>query len=439
MKNQKKRICYRPPSELKPYKGNARTHSAKQVQQVAQSIQRFGFTAPLLIDGEGMVLAGHARLEAAKLLKLAEVPTICVDYLSDAEKKAYIVTDNRLAEISGWSKPLLAQELAAIIEIDPDFDLELTGFELGTIELLLDQDAGSRPAQDLLPPEPEAGPAVSRAGDLWQLGRHRLYCGDATEREGYQALLGRSRAQMVFTDPPYNVPVHGHISGLGKTRHREFVQASGEMSEAEFMTFLTSAFTQMAKASIDGSIHFVCMDWRHLFELQTAGRAAYDSLANICVWTKSNAGMGSLYRSQHELVAVYKRGTRSHINAVELGKHGRYRTNVWAYPGSNSFSIDRATQLAWHPTVKPLELVADAILDVSRRDGVVLDPFAGSGTTLLAAEQTGRQARLMELDPLYCDVIIRRFEAATGSPAVDHAGQTFAARSAAASLSMVGE
>ena len=259
MKDHKKRISYRPLSELTPYEGNARTHSAKQVQEVAHSIERFGFTAPLLVDGSGTVLAGHARLSAAKILKLAEVPTICVDYLTDAEKKAYILADNKLAEKSGWAKPVLARELAAIIDLDPDFDLELTGFELSTIELLLDQDSGRNPIEEGPPPEPEPGPAVSQLGDLWQLGPHRVHCGDATKRQSYQTLLGRSRAQMVFMDPPYNVPVHGHVSGLGEVRHREFVQASGELPEDEFITFLSSAFTQTARVSVDGSIHFVCM------------------------------------------------------------------------------------------------------------------------------------------------------------------------------------
>ncbi|WP_206362092.1 site-specific DNA-methyltransferase [Sphingomonas montana] len=413
--------------DLIPYAGNARTHSAKQVRQISDSIAKFGFLNPIIVDADGRLLAGHARLSAAKLLGREHVPTIRLDHMSQAEKRAYVLTDNRLAEASGWSKTQLATELALIIAEDPDFNIELTGFDLGTVELLLDQDAVSG-LKDEEPVDVPAGPAVSRVGDLGQLGPHRLYCGDATLRASYLALMGRARAQMIFCDPPYNVPVQGHVSGLGKNQHREFVQGSGELSEAGFIAFLTAAMTHMAAFSIDGSVHFHCMDWRHHHEIGTAGRAVYDGLLNICVYAKPNGGMGSLYRSQHELVFVFKRGTRSHINAVELGRHGRNRTNLWSYDGASSFSKDRAQHLAWHPTVKPLAMVADAILDVSRRDGAVLDPFGGSGTTLMAAEQTGRRARLMELDPLYCDLIIRRFEAATGQVARDQNGQTLSER-----------
>ena len=373
MQNHKSRVRYVLLASLKPYEGNARTHSPKQIREVANSIQTFGLTAPLLVDESGTVLAGHCRLEAAKLLKLAKVPTICIDYLTEAQKKAYIIADNRLGERSFWSKPLLAKELAAILELDDNFDLELTGFELGTIELLLDQDAAVAAKEESIAAPVVNEPAVCKRGELWRLGSHALLCGDATERQSYVKLLGRSRAQMGFTDPPYNVPISGHVSGLGRVRHREFEQASGEMSEAEFTAFLTTSLTHMAKASIDGAIHFVCHDWRHQLEFLNAGRAAFSEQINLCVWNKTNAGMGSLFRSQHELIAVFKRGTRPHINAVELGKHGRYRTNVWTYPGSNSFSTERQQHLEWHPTVKPVQLVADAILDVSRRDGIVLD------------------------------------------------------------------
>lgn len=421
-----RKIAQRVIASLKPSPSNSRTHTPKQIRQIADSIRRFGFTNPILIDRHGTVLAGHARLAAARLLGLDVVPTICLEHLTEAEKRAYLIADNRLAEKgAGWDRDVLATEFSAIAELDSEFDLELTGFEMEDIELILDARAGAEGADEDDQPEIESGPAVCRAGDLWHLGEHKLYCGDATQWTSYVALMGAERARVVFTDPPFNVPIAGHVSGLGKHERREFIQASGEMNEAEFTRFLTLAVSHAAKASHSGSVHYVCMDWRHLGELLHAGRAVYDSLLNICVWVKNNGGMGSLYRSRYELVCVFKKGKRAHRNNVELGSNGRYRTNVWEYAGANSFSATRAEDLAMHPTVKPVALVADAILDTSDRGDIVLDPFGGSGTTVMAAEQTGRVARLMEMDPLYCDVILRRFERKIGiAPTLD--GRSFA-------------
>ena len=432
MPSTKLAIADRALFQLKPYPGNVRTHSKKQIQQIANSIKQFDCLNPILVDEDDEILAGHGRWLAAQKLGLETVPTIKILHLKPAEKVAFRIADNRIAELSAFSKEALAIEFALITSIDADFDVEITGFDLGTIELLIDKDAGSSVGKDDMPVV-SSGSAVTQLGDVWILGSHRLVCGDATLREPYLTLMGRSRARMVFTDPPYNVAIAGHVSGNGAIKHREFVMASGEMDEAQFTAFLTASMSNMARFSVDGSVAFVCMDWRHLPELQAAGAATFDEQINLCVWVKSNATLGSCWRSQHELIAVFKRGKRSHINNVELGKHGRHRSNVWNYPGVNSFSATRASELALHPTVKPLALVVDAILDVSRRDDLVLDPFGGSGTTLLAAEQTGRRARLLELDPLYCDVIIRRTEAATGLRAVDQCGRTFADRAASAS------
>ena len=245
-----------------------------------------------------------------------------------------------------------------------------------------------------------------------------ITCGDATDPEVYRILLNGEKAQMVFTDPPYNVPVNGHICGLGKVQHGEFVMASGEMSEEEFVRFLTDVTANLAAFSCDGSIHYVCMDWRHLGELLAAGRASYSELKNLVVWNKDNGGMGAFYRSKHELVFVFKNGSGPHINNFELGQHGRYRTNVWDYAGVNSLKSERAEELAMHPTVKPVAMVADAMRDCSRRGGIVLDAFSGSGTTIMAAEQTGRRGRAIELDPRYVDVAIRRWQKVTGGKAV---------------------
>ena len=410
-------IKYADTGTLNPNPRNSRTHSAKQIQQIARSIQSYGFNNPILVDAEGTVVAGHGRLEAAMKLGMAKVPTICLDHLSDAQRRAYIIADNRLAELAGWDEEILRIEFQELITMDLGFDVTDLGFEMAEIDSILGEvELGEMEDECRLSSAEEVVP-VSRAGDLWQLGDHLLFCGDALDEDSYRILLGGAQAQMVFTDPPYNVRVDGHVSGLGKAKHREFVQASGEMSRAGFVEFLETACASMAKASTNGSIHFICMDWRHIAELVEAGTQAYSELKNICVWVKNNGGMGSLYRSQHELVAVFKSGNSPHRNNVQLGKHGRYRTNIWEYDGMNSFQSGRDDKLAMHPTVKPTALVADAILDCSNRKDIVLDPFAGSGTTILAAERTGRLARCIELDPQYVDVALHRFWTLTGERA----------------------
>ncbi len=410
---------------LKPYAGNARTHSDKQIDQIAASIRQFGFTNPVLIDGGGGIVAGHGRVAAARKLGNDEVPVIELAYLSDAERRAYVIADNRLAELAGWDQEILAIELQALSDMELDFDLEITGFETAEIDLLLDDDHVSDHDPDDDVPEPVDGPAITRPGDIWQLGRHRLICGDALDAATYTGLMGDERARAVFTDPPYNVKIDGHVCGSGKVTHREFAMAAGEMDKTSFTCFLRDALTAMAEVSLDGAIHFVCMDWRHMDELSAAGTDVYSELKNLVVWAKTNGGMGTFYRSRHELIFVYKVGTAKHLNTFGLGESGRYRTNVWEYAGVNSFGGNQ-DDLALHPTVKPTALVADAIRDVTRRGDIVLDGFGGSGTTLIAAERTGRVARLVELDPLYCDVICQRFEKQTGQLArLARTDQTF--------------
>jgi DNA modification methylase len=416
-------VEYRPISLLKPKPENPRSHSPKQIEQIARSLQSFGFVNPILIDRAGRIIAGHGRIEAARLLGFEEIPTICLEHMTEAQKRAYAIADNRLAELAGWDRELLRVELAYVAELEIEFDLTLTGFETAEIDLMLDPEGTSSETAALdrcPPPEPDR-PAVSRVGDLWQLGRHRLLCADATQIEHFDQLLGARLADLVFTDPPYNVPVDGHARGRGRTRHREFMMAAGEMSEAEFTKFLSTVLRNLVNHSRLGSIHFICMDWRHIAELLAAAQDLYAEVKNLCVWVKPNAGMGSLYRSQHELVLVLKNGKAPHVNNVELGRIGRYRTNVWNYPGVNSWGPGRAEALILHPTVKPVALIADAIRDCSKRHAIVLDPFVGSGTTLLAAERTQRTAYAMEIDPHYVDVAIRRFQKATGQTAV-HVG-----------------
>ncbi|MES0022086.1 MULTISPECIES: DNA methyltransferase [unclassified Mesorhizobium] len=414
---------------LTPYRNNARTHSKKQIRQIADSIEKFGFTNPVLVDEKNNVLAGHGRLSAARLLGWKEVPTLSITHLNEAQKRAYIVADNRIAEKAGWDKQILAIELQALVDLD--FDVSLTGFDIPEVDLIIsefspnNQDDESEEDETGLP-EQSAGPAITRPGDLFLLGEHRLLCGNTLSKENFETLMQGEKASVCFTDPPYNVPIGGHVSGLGKTSHREFAMASGEMSDDEFAGFLEQSFSLIAGSSKPGAIAFVCMDWRHIAETTLAGKQTFGDLLNLCVWNKTNAGMGSLYRSQHELVLVFRNGKEPHRNNVELGKHGRHRSNVWTYRGANSFGTSRMEELEAHPTVKPVALVADALLDVSRRGDVVLDPFGGSGSTLLASHKTGRHARLIEIDPVYCDLIIRRFERHTGKQAtLATTGETF--------------
>lgn len=405
-------IAYRAIEDLHPRATNPRTHSRKQLEQIAKSITRFGFTNPLLIDDEDGVIAGHGRLEAARTLGLAEVPTIKLSSMSEADKRAYVIADNRLAENAGWDRKLLSIEFKYLAELDFDFDLTLTGFELPEVDALIEEGSAAAQDDDDVVTGLPGGIPVTRVGDIWQIGPHRLICGDATSPETYEQLLGEERAGMAFSDPPYNVPIAGHVSGLGQVKHREFAMASGEMTSEAFTSFLSRVFVASAKVSRDGAIHFQCMDWRHAKEMLAAGEAAYSELKNICVWAKTNGGMGSLYRSAHELVFAWKVGGGRHVNNVELGRNGRYRTNVWSYPGANSFSATRTEDLANHPTVKPVAMVVDAILDCSERGDIVLDPFSGSGTTLLAAQKTGRKGFGVEIDPAYCDLIVSRVQTA---------------------------
>jgi DNA modification methylase len=409
------KVVVRSLANLKPNSRNARTHSRRQIRQIADSITAFGFNNPILIDDDGVIIAGHGRVEAAKVLGMSEVPTVCLAHMSEAEKRGYVLADNRLAEKAGWDEDILAVEFETLFEMAPSLDLTVTGFELAEIDRILGDKVGSEPdvLDEFSPPQAKA-PVVTRPGDLWQLGEHRILCADATQEDSYICLLQGHQAQMVFADPPYNVPISGHVSGLGHAQHAEFPMASGEMSEAAYTAFLTSTLEYIRTHSADGAIAFICMDWRHLHELLAAGRAAKLTLKNLCVWVKTNAGMGTFYRSQHELIAAFKLGDGPHINSFELGQHGRRRTNVWTYPGFNAFGAGRDAALAMHPTVKPVALIADAIKDCSKRNGLILDPFLGSGSTILAAEVTGRRAAGLELDPRYVDCAVRRWQRASG-------------------------
>ncbi len=408
-----------PIARLRPYARNARTHSRKQIKQIAASISRFGFTNPVLVSDDGEIIAGHGRVEGAKSLGWKSVPTIALSHLSEAERRAYMLADNKLALNAGWDRQVLAIELQGLVDLE--FDVELTGFSLAEIDLLIEEAGDADPqrcdaAEDAVPVM--RGVPVTRMGDLWQLGRHSLLCGDTRSHEDLDRLMAGERADLVFTDPPYNVAIDGNVCGLGAVKHREFAFASGEMSRDEFTAFLAETLGNIARVMGDGAIAFVCMDWRHMGELLAAGEASFTELKNLAIWNKTNGGMGAFYRSKHELVFVFKQGSAAHTNSFGLGETGRYRTNVWDYAGISSLGSSRSEELAMHPTVKPVALIADALRDCSRRGELVLDGFGGSGSTLIAAEKTGRAARLIEYDPLYCDTIIRRWEAYTGKKAM---------------------
>lgn len=413
-----KKITYRDPATLHGRQTNPRKHTTKQVRKIANSIWEFGFQNPVLVDSNDTIIAGHGRVEAAKLVGLDRIPTIRVDDLTEAQVRAYVIADNRLAELANWDEPALSLEFKAIMDLDINLDLTLTGFDTPDldIKILGDRDNEVTP-ETVSEPDPKT-PTVSEVGDLWSLGAHRLLCGDARDPACFDVLMCGDRARTIFTDPPYNVPIQGHVSGLGKIKHDEFAMASGEMTSEIFSAFLETTLGHMANHSVNGALHFVCMDWRHIDELLVAGRSLYQEVKNLCVWNKNNGGMGSLYRSKHELVFVFKIGSAPHVNNIELGRHGRYRTNVWDYPGVNTLRPGRLEELHLHPTVKPVAMVADALIDTSNRGEIVLDCFGGSGSMLIAAERTGRCARVMEIDPRYVDVTIRRWQCETGETAV---------------------
>ena len=402
-------IDYKPVGDLIPDPRNARTHSKKQLEQIIASIREFGFANPLLIDVEGNIIAGHGRLLAAKTIGMAKVPAITLGGLTDAQKRALRLADNKIALNAGWDLDLLKLELGELSALDVDLDLSVTGFSTGEIDVILDD--GADPDDEVIPAVPDT--PRTRPGDIWVLGEHRIGCGDGRDSDFLKAVIGEdAKIDAAFLDPPYNVPISGFANSRG--RHREFAMASGEMSDDAFRAFLSDTLGACARVSRDGAVHFVCMDWRHMDDVSSVGGAVYGDLLNLCVWNKSNAGMGSLYRSKHELVFVYRVGDGPHLNTVELGKHGRNRTNVWDYASVNSMAGSRREDLALHPTVKPAALVADAIQDVTRRGELLLDIFLGSGTTLIAAERTGRRFRGIDIDPAYVDVAIDRWSAMTG-------------------------
>jgi DNA modification methylase len=400
--------------ELKPLGRPTRRHPRRQLEKLAASISEVGFVLPILIDLHAQVIAGWGLVLAARQLGLPQIPAVTVTDLDKAKLRLLRLALNRLGEDSSWDVDALTLEFSDILALDTNIDLQISGFEMAEIDVRLRASANDE--EDEIPRIMSS--PITKPGDIWVLDQHRIICGDALQAEIYGRLLADERAQMVFTDPPWNVPIDGHVSGLGTVKHSDFAMASGEMSSVEFEMFLATTLGHATRCAVDGSIHFVVMDWRHIKELLGATADLYSEMKNLCIWNKSNAGMGSLYRSKHELVFVFKKGKAPHINNIELGRFGRHRTNVWDYPGQNTLSNGAKGKLSLHPTAKPVALVADAIRDCSNLDGIVLDPFCGAGTTLIAAERTGRRARLIEIEPHFVDCTVRRWQQLTGRAAI---------------------
>jgi DNA modification methylase len=420
-------VSYLPISELKPDSNNPVDHKPKQIRQIAHSIDEFGFITPVVIDRNKNVIAGHGRILAASLLGWTKVPTISVDHLNEAQIKAFRIADNKLTQNSTWNERLLGEQLKFLAESELDFSIEVTGFEMGEIDMfiegLAEQSEDNDPADTL--PENQTASPVTRAGDRYLLGDNAIICGNALDETLYRQLLGQERAAMTFADPPYNVPIEGNVGGLGAIKHGDFAMACGEMSKQQFTAFLSRLFSLLALSSLDGALQYICMDWRHVGEVLAAGEKVYTELMNICTWIKNHTGLGGFYRSRHEFVFVYKSGRAQSRNNVMLGKYGRDRTNVWMYPSPRTPS-EEGNLLELHPTVKPVRMIGDAILDCTARGDILLDPCLGSGSSVIAAERTGRRCFGLEIDAHYADTVIRRWQRYTGGQALHAAsGKSF--------------
>jgi DNA modification methylase len=423
-----------PLGDIRPNPKNARKHSDHQIKLLMGSINAFGFVGVLVIGEDNVIVSGHGRFEAARRLQLASLPCVRVEHLTPEAKAALALADNKLAEHSSWDEAALAETLSELSTADLDFDIGATGFDSVDLDRLLGNEVQERhrangatdvsedPA-DEIPEIRNDFPSVSQLGMAWRLGKHCVVHGDALDPSTYSRLLGDQMATQVVTDPPYNVPNAGHVSSKN---FREFPMAHGELSAPQFTGFLAQSLKNSAAHLRDGAILHVFMDWRHMNEMQAAAAAAKLLVKNLCVWAKPSPGQGSFYRSQHELVFVLKYGASPHINNFGLGGRGRTRSNVWKYPAVRGVRMGVNDPDEGHPTVKPVALIMDAIRDCSKRGDIILDPFGGSGTTLIAAERVGRLARLIELDGNYVDLIIRRWQAATGGNAIEmDSGLTF--------------
>lgn len=412
---------------LKPDPRPQRKHGQRQLANLTGALARFDIVRPLLITDDNVVLDGNAVLEAAKRLGHETIPVIRVSGFTPNELRALQMSLNRIGEHAQWDEAVLRADFIALMA-DPDIDISLdfTGFDQVFVDGLTLVD-DTLQVQDEVP-ELGVGDPVTRTGDIWICGKHRILCGDSRDGGVYRRMVGELKVRLTLTDPPYNVAIAGNVSGLGKQKHGEFAMASGEMTRAEFIEFQRVVFDHCREASLDGALLYAFIDGRHVADQIVAGEAVFGELKQLVVWVKDNAGMGAFYRSRHELLTIWKTGEAPHVNTFGLGATGRYRTNVWEYAGYSSLGAGRDDALSWHPTVKPLPMIIDAILDVTHQGEVVLDPFGGSGTTLIAAERTNRIARLIEIDPKYVDVTLHRFIAEAGEePVLAETGEAFSA------------
>ena len=411
-------ITYLAVGKIREFADHPRVHSKKAVAKAKQLLAAHGQIVPVVVDATGEILDGVLRYRALCELGYDEIRVVVVTNRDPATLKAIRLALNRLPQDAKWDDEKLRSEFAALIELD--YDLNLTGFEAAEFDMAFSIDEPApkaieaEAAEDL---EPVTEPAT-KAGDVWHLGRHILACGDARDHALLARLMGDVKASAAIVDFPYNVPIGGFVSGLGKKVHKDFAMASGEMSGAQFTDFLAAGIDALKTALAPGAICFFFMDWRHAGELIDAARRCDLVPMNLCVWVKTNPGMGTFYRSAHELCFVYKHGDAAHINNFELGQHGRSRSNVWTYAGMNVFGKDRTDLLKAHPTVKPQPLLIDMIKDVTKRGQTVIDTFVGSGSTILAAEETGRTCIGVELDAGYADVAIQRWQKRAGKDAI---------------------
>jgi DNA modification methylase len=416
-----------PIADLIPSARNAREHGASQLDDLADSVNAFGIISPVIIDSRNHIYAGHGRVEAAKRAGKTSIATLRVEHLSEAQLRLYAIADNKIAERSTWNDNALALEFRDLRIDAPELNLALSGFEHPKIELkIASLDQSSWSDLDKAPDPDEAEEPITRLGDVWEFADdHRLACGDSTSPEVVRLLLGDDIVDLVVSDLPYNLDEKVY-SGNGKNKHGNFAMAAGEMSREQFVTFLVAFFTVVLPFLRSGALLYGFMDWRHIADLLAAGDQLSFDLKNLIVWDKGKGGMGALYRSAHELIAVFKHGTGKHTNNVMLGKHGRDRHNIWRYAGMNRFGGGRDRALALHATVKPIQLLSDLLLDASYQGDIVFDGFGGSGSTMIAAHKMGRRSRLIELDPRYCDVTIQRFINAFGEEPVERSsGMTF--------------
>lgn len=415
MAQQKLSIVYRPTDSIRPDPQNPRLHSKKQVRQIARSLKAFGFIVPVLIDRNGQLITGHGRLLAAQFLEMPEVPTIEVEHLTEAQRRAFIIADNRLTENSEWNDGLLAEQLKTLSVLNLDFSVEVTGFEMKEIdmriEVLAQDSSGKSDTADAIP-ESLLKFQVTRSGDLWILGGHRVYCGDARDDSAYSLLMEGRQAKMVFADPPCG----------------EAELQIDRLAESEFIDFLKNVLSRLERNSLDGAFHFICMDCQRPECLIAVARSIYAEFADLCVWVRQDTRQSSLYRNEHELIFVFRKGQIADGNNVRLSQHAGRRTNVWRYRRKNSICpkcVD-GRQFAFHASIKPVALIAEAILDCTVNGDLVLDPFLGSGTTVIAAERTGRICYGIELDARHVDLIVRRWQSFTRQNAFQATtGRTF--------------